>query len=118
MEQILLRESRYAEGAYLFVLASLEYKQTQLNPRRHVTAPELACACRDLAIKQFGVMSRLVLEQWGIRSTDDIGAVVFTLAELGYLSSLPTDTRDQFADVYDFMDAFDRKYPWTSAALA
>ena len=118
MDQIRLRESRYAEGAYLFVLAALEFKQSQLTPRRHITGRELAIACRDLAMQRYGVMARIVLERWGVRSTEDIGAVVFTLVELGYLASLPTDTRDQFEGVYDFVDTFDRSYPWNRTALA
>lgn len=118
MDQIRLRESRYAEGAYLFVLAALEFKQSQLTHRRHITGRELALACRDFAIQRFGLMARIVLERWGICSTDDIGAVVFTLVELGYLASLPSDTRDQFDGVYDFKDTFDRNYPWNRYALA
>jgi uncharacterized repeat protein (TIGR04138 family) len=112
MEQIRARESRYAEGAYLFVLRALEYRQEQLPMRRHVSGRELAIACRDLAIERFGVMARLVLERWGVRSTDDFGAVVFTLVELGFLASQPTDTREHFSNVYDFVDAFEREYPW------
>ena len=118
MEQIRLRESRYAEGAYLFVLSALEFKQAQLTTRRHITGRELTLACRDLALQRYGVMSRIVLDRWGIRSTDDIGSVVFTLVDLGYLASLPSDTRDQFEGVYDFTDTFDRAYPWNRIALA
>ncbi len=118
MEQIRLRESRYAEGAYLFVLSALEFKQAQLTHRRHITGRELTFACRDLALQRYGVMSRIVLDRWGIRSTDDIGSVVFTLVDLGYLASLPSDTRDQFEGVYDFTDTFDRSYPWNRIALA
>lgn len=116
MEQIRLRESRYAEGAYLFVLGALEYAQLRLKVRRHISGRELALACRDLAIERFGVMARIVLESWGVRSTEDIGAVVFTLVELGYLSSLPSDTREEFSNVYDFAEAFDREYPWNALA--
>ena len=118
MEQIRLREARYAEGAYLFVLAALEYAQERLVVRRHINGRELAFAYRDLAIARYGVMSRIVLESWGVRSTEDIGAVVFTLVELGFLASLPSDTRDHFVGVYDFVDSFDREYPWTTSVLA
>jgi uncharacterized repeat protein (TIGR04138 family) len=117
MEQIRQRESRYEEGAYLFVLAALEYSQAQLQERRHITGRELAVACRDLAIDRYGIMARIVLERWGIASTDDIGSVVFTLVDLGFLASQPTDTRDQFSDVYDFLEAFERGYPWNGKAL-
>ncbi|MEO6865810.1 MAG: Minf_1886 family protein [Gemmatimonadaceae bacterium] len=117
MAQIRERESRYEEGAYLFVLAALEYSQAQLQERRHITGKELAVACRDLAIDRYGIMARIVLERWGIASTDDIGSVVFTLVDLGFLASQPTDTRDQFSDVYDFFEAFERRYPWNGKAL-
>ena len=117
MEQIRQRESRYEEAAYLFVLAALEYSQAQLQVRRHITGKELAMACRDLAIDRYGIMARIVLERWGIASTDDIGAVVFTLVDLGFLASQPADTRDQFSDVYEFFEAFERRYPWNGKAL-
>lgn len=117
MEQIRLRETRYEEGAYLFVLAALEFAQANLRVRRHISGRELAYACRDLAIERYGVMARIVLERWGISSSEDLGAVVFTLVELGFLASLPTDTREHFVGVFDFVETFDRKYPWNGAAL-
>lgn len=117
MEQIRLRESRYEEGAYIFVLAALEYAQARLSVRRHLTGRELAVACRDLALERYGVMARIVLERWGVTTTDDIGSVVFTLVDLGFLASLPSDTREQFSDVFDFQEAFEDRYPWSGAAL-
>ena len=117
MDQIRERESRFEEGAYLFVLAALEYSQAQLQVRRHITGRELALACRDMAIDRFGIMARIVLERWGIATTEDIGSVVFTLVDLGFLASQTSDTREQFSDVFDFADAFDRHYPWNGKAL-
>lgn len=118
MERIRVREPRFDEGAYLFVLASLEFCQRRLDERRHITGRELAIACRDLALDRFGVMARLVLEHWGLRSTADIGDVVFTLVELGLLMSQPTDSRDEFVDVFEFDQAFEREYPWTGAMVS
>jgi uncharacterized repeat protein (TIGR04138 family) len=118
MDRIRLRERRYDERAYLFVLAGLEFCQQRLPARRHITGQELAEGCRDLALERFGVMSRLVLEYWGIRTTSDIGHIVFTLVDLGFLMSQPTDTRDDFRDVFDFGSAFERDYPWGAAISA
>ena len=115
MDQIRLREPRFHERAYLFVLAALEYAQGRLPERRHIAGRELAEACRDLALERYGVTARLVLDHWGIRSTADIGDVVFTLVDLGLLLSQPTDTRDDFIGVYDFDRAFEREYPWSGA---
>ena len=112
MDRIRLRERRYDERAYLFVLAALEYCQQRLDERRHITGQELAEGCRDLALERFGVMSRLVLEHWGIRATADIGSIVFTLVELGMLLSQPTDSPHDFVDVFSFDQVFERDYPW------
>lgn len=115
MDQIRLREQRFDERAYLFVLSALEHSQTKLVERRHITGPELAQACRDLALQRFGVMARVVLEHWGVRSTMDIGDIVFTLVDLGLLISQPQDRRDDFYGVFDFEEAFEREYPWSTA---
>jgi uncharacterized repeat protein (TIGR04138 family) len=112
MDRIRLREQRFDERAYLFVLGALEYCQQRLPERRHITGRELALACRDLALERFGVLARLVLDDWGIRSSSDIGDVVFTLVDLELLMSQPTDSRDEFAEVFDFDQAFERDYPW------
>jgi uncharacterized repeat protein (TIGR04138 family) len=118
MDRIRLRESRFDERAYLFVLAALEFSQQRLPERRHITGHELAIACRDLALERFGVLSRLVLEHWGIRNSGDIGDIVFTLVELDFLLSQPTDNRDEFVAAFDFAQAFERGYPWCGAIHA
>jgi uncharacterized repeat protein (TIGR04138 family) len=115
MDRIRLRESRYDEQAYLFVLSALEYSQSKLETRRHICAAELADSCRELALDRFGLMSRLVLEKWGIRATFDLGEIVFTLVELGFLVTQANDTREEFAGLYDFETAFVRDYPWNLA---
>lgn len=116
MDRLRLIEPRFLEGAYLFVLAALEYEQTRLPERRHISGIELAHACRDLALERYGVMARMVLEHWNIRSTRDIGDVVFALVELGLLISQPTDSKADFDDLFDFDNAFERDYPWNAAA--
>jgi uncharacterized repeat protein (TIGR04138 family) len=115
MDQIRLREQRFDEQAYLFVLAALEYAQARLSARRHITGAELAHACRELALQRYGVCSRIVLEHWGLRATRDIGDIVFTLVDLGLLISQPQDSRDDFTDVFAFDQVFEREYPWSSA---
>ena len=112
MDQIRLRERRFHEHAYLFVLAALEFCQSRLTERRHIGGRELAVSCRDLALERFGLLARHVLEHWGMRSTADIGDVVFTLVDLNLLISQPSDSRADFIGVYDFDEAFDQNYPW------
>lgn len=116
MDRIRLKEPRFHEHAYLFVLSALEYCQARLTERRHLTGRELLDGCRALAIERYGVLARTVLGYWGLTCTEDIGDVVFTLVDLGLLQSQPADTKAEFERVFDFEDAFDRDYPWKGAA--
>jgi uncharacterized repeat protein (TIGR04138 family) len=112
MARIRARGGRYDERAYLFVLATVEFLQSRLAVRRHVSGAELAVACRDLALAQFGLLARQVLEHWGITRTEDLGRVVFTLVEVGLLVTQPGDREEDFAGVYDFQEAFSDTYAW------
>lgn len=118
MDRIRIREPRFHEQAYLFVLSALEMCQAQLTARRHITGVELAHACRNLALERYGLTAKLVLDYWGISSTADIGDIVFTLVDLGFLLSQPQDTREEFVGVFDFDLAFERDYPWNCAQQA
>jgi uncharacterized repeat protein (TIGR04138 family) len=110
---------RYDERAFLFVLASIEFLQSRLEVRRHVSGPELAWGCRDLAVRQFGLLAPQVLRYWGLERTEDFGRIVFTLVRAGLLSTQPTDRETDFAGVYDFDSAFGEPYVWEGiAALA
>ena len=112
MARIRARGGRYDERAYLFVLATVEFLQSRLAVRRHVSGAELAVACRDLALTQFGLLARQVLEHWGITRTEDLGRVVFTLVEVGLLVTQPGDREEDFAGVYDFQEALSDTYAW------
>jgi uncharacterized repeat protein (TIGR04138 family) len=103
---------RYHERGYLFVLASIEFLQSRLDLRRHVTGPELAWACRDFAREQFGLLAPSVLAHWGVRRTEDIGRIVYTLVDVGLLVTQPGDTEADFAGVFDFEEAFGAAYEW------
>ncbi|MEY3702054.1 MAG: Minf_1886 family protein [Gemmatimonadaceae bacterium] len=116
MDRIRVRESRFDEKAFLFVLAAIEFCQQRLTERRHLSGRELALGCRDLALERYGVLARSVLEHWGLTSSASIGEVVFALVDVGLLSAQPTDSAADFLDVFDFHEAFDRNYPWRAVA--
>lgn len=107
---------RYDERAFLFVLATIEYLQSRLEARRHVSGAELSWACRDFAVRQFGLLAAEVLAYWGIRRTDDFGRIVFVLVRAGLLSTQPTDREEDFAGVYEFDSAFGGPYAWEGVA--
>ncbi len=101
---------QYDEKGYLFVLAAIEYLQCKLDRRRHVTAAELCWGCRDLALERFGLLSRTVLDCWGLSTTADFGRIVYTLVDVQLLSTQSGDREEDFAGVFDFKAALDDSY--------
>ena len=112
MGRIRARGGRYHERAYLFLLGTIEFLQGRLEVRRHVTAAELAWACRDFALQQYGLLAPVVLAHWGITRTEDLGRIVYTLVEVGLLVTQPGDHESDFNAVYEFTDAFGESYDW------
>jgi uncharacterized repeat protein (TIGR04138 family) len=112
LSRIRARGGQYHERAYLFVLGTIEFLQTRLEVRRHVTGPELAWACRDFARQQFGLLAPSVLGHWGITRTEDLGRIVFTLVEVGLLVTQPGDSESDFEGIYQFADVFGDSYEW------
>jgi len=115
-ERIRAQDGAYHERGYLFVLAALEFAQGRLPARRHLSGRELAWACRDFALEQFGLLAGEVLGFWGIRSTSDIGRIVFLLIDVGLLSRQPSDRPEDFDGVYEFAEALRAGYAWPGLA--
>ena len=109
------RNPRFHGKAYLFLLSALHTVMESLDQPRHVTGTELAEGVRRLALKQFGPLARTVLEHWGIHSTEDLGDIVFTLVDHGVLIKEEEDHREDFRDVFDFEEVFEKNYPWGAA---
>ncbi|MBN1418549.1 MAG: hypothetical protein JXP34_07205 [Planctomycetes bacterium] len=107
---IIRRDPRYAPEAYHFVYEALEWTlRNVVRARRrnqHVTGPQLLEGIRQCAIEEFGCLAKTVLESWGVRSTADFGEIVFNLIDEDMMGKQPTDSKEDFAEVYDFEDAF------------
>ena len=118
VDRIRERDGRYHERAYLFVLAALEYCQQRRKARGHISGEELAHACRDFALDQFGLTARTVLSHWGVETTQDIGRIVYVLIDVGLLIQQSSDRLADFDEVFDFAQAFEGEYPWAGIARA
>ncbi len=103
---------RYRAPAYFFVFDCLKAVISGMEEKRHVCGPELVIGVCMVAIQRFGPLARTVLGHWGIRTTDDLGEIVFALIEVGMLVKQDEDCREDFRDLLDFEDAFDHQYPW------
>ena len=132
LAEVLVGDSRYTIDAYAFVFESLEHtkslrKHEQILARnrpkvshqsRHVNGLELCEGVRRLAIEHFGYLALTVLKVWGIRSTFDIGEIVFNLIASGDLKKTPSDSRHDFLNVFDFEQAFCREFVVTFDEVA
>ena len=110
LDQIIARDPRYKLEAYVFVHDALGHTWSRLEQRRHVTGRELLDGIKDLALKRYGPMAKAVLNSWGVRATDDFGAIVFNMVDAGLLSKTEEDRIEDFHAVYDFDDVFVRSY--------
>jgi uncharacterized repeat protein (TIGR04138 family) len=103
---------RFHGKAYLFLLSALHSVLAELEEPRHISGEELAHGVRELALRQYGPMARTVLAHWGIHGTEDLGDIVFAMVECGVLVKREEDRREDFQDLFDFEEVFERDYPW------
>ncbi|MFZ4116008.1 MAG: Minf_1886 family protein [Chthoniobacterales bacterium] len=112
VELILEKDPRYRRDAYFFLRESLDFTMKRRRKNRkvvattHVSAVELVEGFRDRALQEFGPMAITVLYYWGIKSSSDIGEMVFHLIEIGILGKTENDTRASFAHLLDFHQTF------------
>lgn len=109
-------DARYAIDAYEFAFATIDHARRLRSRRarrsrgrlrksgvlRHITGRDLCLAARDLALDLYGRMALTVLGRWGLRSTSDLGNVVYNLIASGDLEKDERDRREDFDDVFDF----------------
>jgi uncharacterized repeat protein (TIGR04138 family) len=132
LPRIIARDPRFSIEAYAFVLEALDRARIQkLNALRsgvgragttvpgrsgrsraqlprgagHVSGRELCESARSLALGQYGLLATTVLGYWGIRSTSDIGDIVYNMIATGDLEKTPSDSRSDFDNVFDFHTA-------------
>jgi uncharacterized repeat protein (TIGR04138 family) len=101
---------RYAREAYGFVVAGLTATVQGLPEERrssaaarHLGGGELLAGLVRVARDEFGVMAPMVFREWGVCSSEDVGAIVFELVGCGQLSARPEDTLDDFRRGFDLM---------------
>lgn len=103
-------------NAYQFVFSALRFTQQQLGRSNsteatgHISGRELLDGVRMLGLQHFGMMAIPVFRSWGIRSTDDIGRIVFELIERGEMRKTDDDQLTDFFGVYDFEKVFRDDY--------
>lgn len=102
----------YKANAYRFTLDAVHFTANRIGERRHISGEELLEGIREMALERFGPMAKTVFEQWGIVRTEDFGEIVFQLVGAGLLGKTDRDRLSDFAEGYDFHEAFVRNFDW------
>lgn len=116
LDEILVRDHRYARESYQFLREALDFTQKRATTKsgkiapRHVTGQELLEGIREYALDQFGPMAMTVFEEWGIRRGEDFGQIVFVMIEHKLLGKTDQDNLDDFRGGYEFEDAFRKPF--------
>ncbi len=107
-------DTRFDRRAYDFVRLGLDHTVKELRRKegakaeraRHVSGPELLEGLRVYALDQYGPLTKTVLNAWGIKRCQDFGDIVFNLIEYNVFSKTESDRREDFADIFEFEEAF------------
>lgn len=126
LEEIAREDGRFSTGALKFVYEGLGYtagqgetsptgggSQTKKNAvPDHITGQTLCEGLRKLALEKWGRLAMLVLNSWNIKTTHDFGEIVYLMIKHRWMSVQPTDSIDDFNDVYDFKTTFKDHFQW------
>ena len=111
LNKMVAENPRYHRDGYLFLREALEFTQkaigkTNRNQVRHITPQELLNGIREYALAVYGPMAITVLDEWGVKSCEDFGAMVFLMVESNLLRKTEQDSPEDFKKGYSFDDAF------------
>ena len=80
--------------------------QSAEDARRHLTAADVCRAVREYAGWYFNDREEALdlLAEWKLRAGDDVGRVVYGMADAGMLTTAPQDSPDDFRGLFALVD--------------
>jgi len=106
------RKFPYTEEACYFVLEVVA--QAVSSPTRtrlsHIRGQELCLIAARLAVETYGPFASMILREWGIRETMDLGKLVFALADGKLLGLSEQDSLRDFKGVLDLQEALTQPF--------
>src|SRR5258708_11999164 len=105
LDSIVESDRRYQRESYIFLRDALDFttkqqKKAKGTTVRHVSGPELLEGVRQYALKEFGPLVVTVFDNWGIRSCEDMGHMVFNLIAAGIFSKTDQHSIRHFKPFY------------------
>ena len=116
-EQIAKEDGRYDVKAMKFdfdglgvTIQKIRDELEETEGVRHITGAELAQGLASAAVERWGRLAKMVPNQWGIKTTRDFGEIVYLMIDHGWMTSQETDEIEDFDNVYDFEELFEKQY--------
>lgn len=75
-----------------------------------VTAEQICVVAVEYAVRAYGLMARTILAKLGLRTTGDLGDVVYKMIDAGLIFPSEGETRADFDDVFDLGEELDRRF--------
>ena len=92
LEAIAREDGRFNPAAIRFVYEGLGFTAKKVaDEPRHVTG-------------------QMLCETWGVNSTRDLGEIVYLMIRHNWMSAQPTDTIEDFDNVFDFQTVFKEQF--------
>lgn len=109
--QIARDDGRYNSAAVKFVYEGLDcVLKKNIDEPQHINGQVLCEGLKELALKKWGRLAKLVLNNWGVKNTRDFGEIVYLMIENKWMSAQPTDSIDDFNNIYDFNSVFKERF--------
>ncbi|MGN0855234.1 MAG: Minf_1886 family protein [Kiritimatiellia bacterium] len=102
-EDIVAKDGRYNARAYALLMDVIRYLG---EGGKRMGGEDILEEFKERALDQYGPMTYTVLTEWGLRSCEDIGEMMFNLAEGRRVHKDESDTPEAFVGGYDFKEAF------------
>lgn len=75
-----------------------------------VTAEQVCVVAVEYAVRAYGLMARTILSRLGLRTTGDLGDVVYKMIDAGLICPSEGESRADFDDVFDLGEELDRRF--------
>jgi uncharacterized repeat protein (TIGR04138 family) len=125
IEEIAKQDGRYDPRALKFVFDALGTTVQRLRGRpqqaeeeeegeeptpHHISGAQLAQGVAAVAMDRWGRLAKMVLNGWGVKTTRDLGEIVYLMIRHEWMTAQETDRIEDFDGVFEFENLFERDY--------
>ncbi len=120
IDEIAREDGRYNVNALAFVhdglgitikkIRDAQEVDPDYSEPRHISGQELSMGLANLASERWGRLAKMVLNSWGIKTSRDMGEIVYLMIKNEWMTAQENDTIEDFNEVFDFEEIFEKQY--------